>query len=70
MRSIQKKQDEYSLVFSTGPAYEVCNSKLDCEKVNFTYSEIKEILKGEKYINKVTQYSLGFTPNISLQLLF
>jgi hypothetical protein len=59
MRSIQKKQDEYSLVFSTGPAYEVCNSKLDCEKVNFTYSEIKEILKGEKYINKKLLFYVG-----------
>jgi hypothetical protein len=34
------------------------------------YYQIQTNPQGEKYINKVTQYSLGFTPNISLQLLF
>lgn len=34
------------------------------------YYQIQTNSQGENYINKVTQYSLGFTPNISLQLLF
>ena len=34
------------------------------------YYQIQTSPQGENYINTVTQYSLGFTPNISLQLLF
>ena len=34
------------------------------------YYQIKTNIQEENYINTVTQYSLGFTPNISLQLLF
>ena len=59
MSSIQNKQDEYSLVFSNGPVYELCTYKLDCGEINFNSSEIIEILKGEKYVNSRLIFYVG-----------
>lgn len=35
-----------------------------------TYYRLETDASGESFINKIEQFSLGFTPNISLQLLF
>lgn len=59
MNSIQNKQDEYSLVFSNGPVYELCTYKLDCSEINFNSSEIVEVLKGEKYVNNRLIFYVG-----------